>query len=167
MRLDIKPIAMNPSALAETRWYQYAVRFVFGGLITALAGIIAKKYGPGIGGLFLAFPAIFPASATLIEKHEREHKAEKGLRGEVRARKAVSADAAGAGMASIALAGFALLVWQLLPKLPSAAVITLATVTWLVISGLIWIAWKRNWVPHRGFYRASRQRQNSGESVRN
>ncbi len=54
----------------------YAIRFLFGGLITVAAGIIAKRFGPGIGGLFLAFPAIFPASATLIEKHEKEKKEE-------------------------------------------------------------------------------------------
>ena len=38
--------------------------FFFGGLITAVAGVIAQRFGPIIGGLFLAFPAIFPASAT-------------------------------------------------------------------------------------------------------
>jgi hypothetical protein len=161
MRFDVKPIAWNPSALTEIRWYQYLVRFLFGGLITALAAIIAKKYGAGIGGLFLAFPAIFPASATLIEKHERAHKAEKGLHGEVRARKAVGADAAGAAMAAMALVGFALVVWRLLPVLPAVAVIALATIVWLLISGLIWVAWKRNWLPHRGFHRASRQQHNS------
>lgn len=157
MRFDVKPIAVDPSALLETKWHQYAVRFFFGGLITALAAIIAKQYGPTVGGLFLAFPAIFPASATLIEKHEREHKAEKGLRGEDRARKAVSCDAAGAAMAAVALAGFALTVWKLLPTLPSAAVIALATLGWAAVSGLIWIAWKRNWLPHRSRYRGSRQ----------
>ena len=33
----------------------------------------AKRYPafPVIGGLFLAFPAIFPASASLIEAHEK------------------------------------------------------------------------------------------------
>ena len=165
MRFDIKSVAMNPSALAEIRWYQYAVRFLFGGLITALAGLIAKRYGAGVGGLFLAFPAIFPASATLIEKHEREHKAKKGLHGERRARKAVAADAAGAAMASVALAGFAVLVWQLLPTLPAAAVIILATLAWLLISGLIWIAWKQNWVPHRKFYRAERKQNSSAGSL--
>jgi hypothetical protein len=158
MRFDVKPISVKPSALTEIRWYQYAVRFFFGGLITAAAGLIAKKYGPAVGGLFLAFPAIFPASATLIEKHESEHKAEKGLHGERRARKAVGADAAGAAMASIGLAGFAVIVWQLLPVLPAAAVIVLATFVWLLISGLIWIAWKRNWLSPR---RASQQ-YNSG-----
>ena len=43
--------------------------------------MIAPKWGPGIGGLFLAFPAIFPASDTLIEKHERRRKQKKGLQG--------------------------------------------------------------------------------------
>ena len=60
-------IQVDLSTLGQTKWHDYAVRFLFGGLITALAGIIAKKFGPGIGGLFLAFPAIFPASATLID----------------------------------------------------------------------------------------------------
>ena len=50
--------------------------------MTVLAGVIAKKFGPVVGGLFLAFPAIFPASATLIEKHERERKERKGLKGD-------------------------------------------------------------------------------------
>jgi hypothetical protein len=67
-------IQIDASALTQTKWYEYAVRFIFGGVITPVAGLIAKKYGPVVGGLFLTFPAIFPASATLIEKHEEERK---------------------------------------------------------------------------------------------
>jgi len=67
-------VTFNPSALRRTKWYEYAVRFIFGGSITAAAGIIAKLWGPTIGGLFLAFPAIFPASATLLEKHQKQKK---------------------------------------------------------------------------------------------
>ena len=40
-------------------------------------GLVANVWGPAWGGLFLAFPAIFCASATLIEKHEREEKEKK------------------------------------------------------------------------------------------
>ena len=40
-------IQIHSEVLGETKWYEYAVRFLFGGLITALAGIIAKKFGPG------------------------------------------------------------------------------------------------------------------------
>jgi len=47
------------SALRRTKWYEYAIRFLFGGIITAITGLIAKKFGPQVGGLFLAFPAIF------------------------------------------------------------------------------------------------------------
>jgi len=39
--------------------------------MTVIAGLIAFRFGPVVGGLFLAFPAIFPASATLIERHGR------------------------------------------------------------------------------------------------
>ena len=47
---------------------------MFGGTVTALAGIVAKRVGPETGGLFLVFPSIFPAAATLIEKHEKQNK---------------------------------------------------------------------------------------------
>jgi hypothetical protein len=65
-------IQLNLSALRKTRWYEYAIRFVLGGAMTVIAGLIAARFGSVVGGLFLAFPAIFPASATLIEKHVRE-----------------------------------------------------------------------------------------------
>jgi hypothetical protein len=48
------------------------VRFALGGFATVAAGLVADLWGPAAGGLFLAFPAIFCATATLIEKHERE-----------------------------------------------------------------------------------------------
>jgi hypothetical protein len=67
-------IQVDPSSFRQTKWHEYAVRFLLGGLITAAAGIIAKKFGSTLGGLFLAFPAIFPAGATLIEKHEVQKK---------------------------------------------------------------------------------------------
>lgn len=46
-------------ALKEGRWYEYAIRFVLGGIATVLAGLIADAFGPAYGGLFLAFPAVF------------------------------------------------------------------------------------------------------------
>jgi hypothetical protein len=64
----------------------------FGGLITAIAGVIAKQFGPAVAGLFLAFPAMFPASATLIEKHEKQKKEKKGLHGAQHGREAASMD---------------------------------------------------------------------------
>jgi hypothetical protein len=110
-------IQIDASALAETTWRQYAVRFIFGGLVTVLAGILAKQFGPVIGGLFLALPAIFPASATLIEKHQNEKKERAGLKSPKRAAEAVSLDAAGAAIGSIGLAVFAALCGVFCPAI--------------------------------------------------
>jgi uncharacterized protein DUF3147 len=71
-------IKVKIATLAEGHWYEYAIRFVLGGLMTVAAGLVAATWGPLIGRLFLAFPAIFPASATLVEKHEREKKEKSG-----------------------------------------------------------------------------------------
>jgi len=131
-------IKVDLSVLGQTKWHEYAVRFLFGGLITAVAGIIAKKFGPGIGGLFLAFPAIFPASATLIEKHEKQKKEREGLEGTQRGREAATIDAAGSAMGSIGLLVFALLVWQLLSRYGGWVVLMASTAAWLTVSVLIW-----------------------------
>lgn len=104
------------SALAESRWYEYLVRFVIGGLTTVVAGVVADLYGPQMGGLFLAFPAVFCASATLIEKHERQRKKERGVTGQRRGTDATALDASGAALGGIGLAAFALAVWLLAPE---------------------------------------------------
>lgn len=77
-------VKFDRSALQQTKWSEYAMRFAFGGVITAATGAIGHQWGPVIAGLFLAFPAIFPASATIVEKHEREKKQRRGLHGEQR-----------------------------------------------------------------------------------
>lgn len=101
---------------------EYLVRLGLGGLATVLAGRVAELFGPSAGGLFLAFPAIFCASATLVEKHERKRKEEKGLKGEERGKDAAALDAAGAGLGGAGLAVFgvvmawfaaAVLLWRL------------------------------------------------------
>ncbi len=57
---------------------------------------------------FLAMPAIFCASATLIERHETRRKREAGLRGTRRGREAAALEAAGAGLGSIGMLAFAI-----------------------------------------------------------
>jgi 4-hydroxybenzoate polyprenyltransferase len=143
MAENIMRVRFDTAALRQTKWHQYAIRFLFGGLITAAAGIIAKQYGPVIGGLFLAFPAIFPAGATLIEKHEKVKKQKAGLSGTVRGRQAASVDAAGAAMGSVGLLVFALLVWEFVSRHRSWIVLLVATAAWLVVSVLIWQLRKR------------------------
>src|ERR1700751_4096464 len=130
-------IQVNISVLKASRWYQVATRFCLGGLITAAAGIVAKEYGAAVGGLFLAFPAIFGASATLIEKHERERKEKLALAGHRRGTDAAALDAAGASLGSIGLAAFGLSVWLLAPSLPIGA-LALGSVSWLLVSVSLW-----------------------------
>ena len=103
-------VSLDMSALRRTKWYEYAARFFFGGIITVLAGVIAKAYGPTVGGLFLAFPAIFPAGATLVERHERGRKRKVGIRQPARCRQAAALDAYGAALDAAGLLCFGLVV---------------------------------------------------------
>ena len=73
-------VRFKPSALRQTRWHEYLIRFVSRRGDDLIAGLIAARFGPVVGGLFLAFPAIFPASATLIEKQVRERKKKRACR---------------------------------------------------------------------------------------
>jgi hypothetical protein len=131
-------VGIDASGLRRTKWYEYAIRFIFGGITTAAAGLIAHRYGPETGGLFLAFPAIFPASATLVEKHQREKKQQAGLAGVIRGREAAALDAAGSALGSIGLIAFAMVVSHELTSHPPVIVLGGATAVWLGVSSLCW-----------------------------
>jgi|SRR5580704_17707046 hypothetical protein len=147
MRLNI---SVNFAALREAKWYQFALRFFFGGTICVLAGVIAEKYGPRVGGLFLAFPAIFPASATLMENEEKEKKQRAGLHGAIRGRKVAGVDAVGAAIGSLGMIAFAAIVRQLLPGRSPSLILLDATLAWFVVSVTIWrlrslfVHWRRH-----------------------
>jgi hypothetical protein len=125
------------STLNQSHWYEYVMRFVLGGLATVLAGAVAEFFGPEAGGLFLAFPAIFGASATLIEKHERERKQKLGLSGGRRGKEAAALDAAGAGLGSIGLATFGAGIWYLAP-VSAFGSLALGSIGWLLVSLFLW-----------------------------
>lgn len=138
-------VHFNLSALGQMTWHEYAVRFLFGGLITAVTGIIAKRFGPGIGGLFLAFPAILPATTTLIEKHVKQKKQRAGLDGTKRARGAASLDAAGAARGSFGLIAFALLVWWLMPDHKAYLVLAGSALAWFGLAVGVWRLRRMRW----------------------
>lgn len=131
-------IQFHTAALKQTKWHEYAIRFLLGGTITVIAGLIAKGFGPIVGGLFLAFPAIFPASASLIEKHEKQKKQKVGLKPGHRGTDAAALDAAGATMGSIGLLTFAAVMWKFLPGHSSGLIFALANIAWLAVSVAIW-----------------------------
>src|SRR5882757_1366847 len=127
-------IRVDMSVLRRTSWQEYTVRFLFGGATTVLAGLVAREWGPAIGGLFLAFPAIFPAGVTLIDKHERQRKQQAGVNPGTRGRQAAAVDAAGAAIGSIGLLVFALVVWQALPRTNAVLALASATAAWFAVS---------------------------------
>jgi hypothetical protein len=141
-------IRLNPTALSRTRWHEYLTRFVLGGLVTALTGWLANRYGPVLGGLFLAFPAIFPASATLLEKHEREKKRKAGIASTIRGRLAAALEARGAVMGALGGMAFGVIVWKLLPRSSMTAALLLALASWFALSSLLWYVRKHHpWRP--------------------
>ena len=137
-------IRIKPSALRETRWHEYLIRFILGGLVTAGTGAIAGLFGPETGGLFLAFPAIFCASATLIEKHERNRKERSGVRGTRRGKEAAALDAAGAALGSFGLLAFGAAMWLLAHDLSWWALLV-ASAVWCAVSVLLWSIRRRIW----------------------
>ena len=128
------------SRLRQTEWWEWVVRFVFGGVVTVLAGVIAKEFGPVVGGLFLAFPGIFPAGVTLVERHEKKKKREQGYRGTPRGREVSAVLAAGAVAGSIGLLAFAGAVWWFATRVPAWQMLALAALAWAGLSVLAWYA---------------------------
>ena len=131
-------IKINFGAAKESKPHEYAIRFLFGGLVTVATGLIARKFGPGVGGLFLAFPAIFPATATLIATHEKEQKRRAGLNGAFRGRDAAAIEARGTAIGTIGQLAFAAVVWRELPHHHAPAVLLAAAAAWFAASALFW-----------------------------
>jgi len=130
-------IKLSTSALKQTRWYEYGIRFLLGGIATVLTGIVSSRFGVSVGGLFLALPAIFCASATLIESHERRAKKKAGLNGDRRGQQAAALDAAGAGLGSIGLAAFAL-VFYVVISMSTIGAFAAAILSWAAVSVSAW-----------------------------
>ncbi len=104
---------------------KYLTRFVFGAGIAATAAIVGAVFGPKVGGILLAFPAILPASLTLIERKDGRHEAK--------------IDAKGALLGSLALIGFAAVAALALPRLSPWIALALACAAWTVIAAGLYV----------------------------
>lgn len=140
-------VGVKLAALKDTKGYEYALRFVLGGLATVFTGLIAGRYGPITGGLFLAFPAIFCASVTLVEKHERERKQKLGLSGTRRGQEAAAQEAAGTALGSFGLLAFGGVIWLVLPRTGTVWSFVFAIAAWSLVSASLW--WFRRYVRFR------------------
>src|SRR4051794_32683545 len=138
--VEIAPmgVRLDFSALRKTKWHDYAIRFVFGGAVSLIAGLLAMRFGPVLGGLFLASPAIFPASVTLVEKHETEKKQRAGIGATSRGRQAAAVESHGTAIGSVGLACFGLTIWLWLPGQNAALVFLAAIAVWFGTNVLLW-----------------------------
>ena len=113
-------ITFEPSRLRDVRLRSLAVRFAFGFSISIVVGAIGLAAGDRVAGLFLAFPAILPASLTLIAEEDGEDKA--------------TVDAVGACFGSLGLVAFGATSWCLLSRVPPVAAELGALVAWGIVA---------------------------------
>jgi hypothetical protein len=121
------------AAIKKHSLSDYLTRFAFGAGISAAAAIVSALFGAKIGGVLLAFPAIMPASLTLIEKKDGRHKA------------AINAYAAILG--SVALIAFAIVATWAFKQLSGVLALLLAAAAWLVVAGVLYVSIL--WLPRR------------------
>jgi hypothetical protein len=111
-------VGFDFSRLREIKLHSLLIRFGFGVAASVVAGTVTVLFGDRVGGLFLAFPAILPASLTLIDKEEGRQKAE--------------VDAAGATIGALALVSFALVARELVTRTPMITTGLAAFAAWLL-----------------------------------
>lgn len=119
-------IGFSLRSVREIRARDLAIRLTFGATMSAVAAVAAIVVGPRFGGLFLAFPAILPATLTLIEKQEHKKKAKD--------------DDVGAILGATALVPFGFLGWLLLPRLGALLALLIAAVGWLLSAIALYLA---------------------------
>lgn len=109
---------MSLGKLRQVRPRDYVIRFAMGAAISVAAALLGLAFGHRFGGAFLAFPAILPASLTLIQEEE----------GPVRAdRDAIGAILGGVGMVAFAMVGEATF-----GQLQPVVALALSVLAWIV-----------------------------------
>lgn len=116
---------IHPGALHDVPVGDLLIRFGFGAAISAVAGIVSVAAGSEPGGILLAFPAILPATLTLIEKEETERQAEDLDVGSI--------------LGAAALAAFAVVVWQYIGSGSAPVVLVSTTAAWLAAAVLLYL----------------------------
>ena len=115
---------VDTSGLRKVKPIELAFRFIFGGTVCAATGWVAHRFGPLAAGLFLSFPAILPASLTLVMSHE--------------GRKQSIDDGTGAAAGSAGMIAFGLCIWKLAPALSPGLTLASAAVSWLAVALVVW-----------------------------
>ena len=116
----------DSGAIAKPKPSAYVTRFAFGAGISLAAGLIGMFFGPVVGGIFLGFPAILPASLTLIEKKAGRQQA--------------AIDSEGAILGALATVVCAVMVVITATKIGVAAALVLALLVWVVVAVALYFA---------------------------
>lgn len=119
----------QPKRLRAVRRRDMLVRFAAGALTSVAAGVVTLVWGPRVGGVFLAFPAILAASLTLIEEEE--------------AAKDAREDSRGAVAGGLALTTFAAVAYVGFGHVAGAVTLALAGVAWLVVALALYLVIRR------------------------
>jgi hypothetical protein len=127
--------ALDLFQFRQTRWQDLVIRFIFGATISVVAGIVGLTLGARVGGILLGFPAILPATLTLIAKEEGERHSFHDLLGTI----------AGA----FGLVGFGVVAALAIGRMNVFIALALALVAWVVIVGLFYLVWA-TWLRGRG-----------------
>lgn len=116
-RPDVVP-SVDLTKLRQVEPKELLVRFALGAAVSIVAAIISKALGARLGGVFLAFPAILPASLTFLQDKEGTRQADR--------------DAIGAVLGGAALVVFAAVGESLFARHNSAVVLVAALGAWTV-----------------------------------
>jgi hypothetical protein len=115
---------LQPAKLKEVDASDLVVRFAFGALISVVASVVSL-WNAKAGGMFLAFPAILPATLTLIEKKQSKQEAEE--------------DVEGATLGAVAMFAFAATATWALTALPAGLSLAAASGAWLTVAALLYV----------------------------
>lgn len=110
----------RPADIAKHGVKDYVLRFAFGAAIALVAGLLGMWLGPKFGGVFLGFPAILPASLTLIEKKDGREQA--------------AIDSEGAVLGAIAFVVYAVAVTLFVMRWGVAPTVVIALIVWTVVA---------------------------------
>ena len=123
------PISFDGAQLRTVKLGELAIRFAFGFGVSIVAGLVTLTFGNHVGGLFLAFPAILPASLTLIGEKDGDEQAQ--------------LSAAGAVLGAVGMVAFAATAFLLFDSVHPAAAEGVALLGWAGVSVGLYLTARR------------------------
>lgn len=128
-RLGQRP-ALDASKIKDITAEELGLRFLAGALVSILSGALTLAFGPRVGGVLLAAPAIMAATLTLIAREEDAIDARE--------------DARGAIVGACALTLFAAVAAMTLGHLAGGLALLAATIVWVVaaVLGYVILWWR-------------------------